>query len=353
MFSIGELFRIESGRCKNAGELEHDDTGIPYVGATNRNNGVLDVVKPVEGLSMKGNCIAFVKQGEGSVGYSVYKHEDFIASTAIAAGYAPFLNRYTGMFITVSADKVRGKYSFNYPRSDSRLKKEMIQLPADDSGRPDWNFMERYMRERERIMIELYISRLKVYEQDTEILTLDGVRWGKFRIGDLFRLEPGKCLKSEMVQQDDDGSGITYLGATNHNNAVTGYVKYDEKLVQKGNCIAFIKDGEGSAGYAVYKSEDFIANFHIIVGYAPFLNRYTGTFITTVADMVRGKYSFNYSRNMERLKNEMIQLPVDDSGNPDWAFMERYMQQEEQRLTGEYTDSIQSKLRNTPPPEIT
>lgn len=68
---------------------------------------------------------------------------------------------------------------------------------------------------------------------------------------------------------------------------------------------------------------------------------------------MRGRYSYNYKRSDTRLKNEMIQLPVDDSGNPDWAFMERYMRQEEQRLTGEYTDSIQSKLRNTPPPEIT
>ena len=136
--------------------------GVPYVGATNRNNGVLDFVKPVDSLMMKGNCIAFVKQGEGSVGYAVYKHEDFIASTSIATGYAPFLNRYTGIFITTVADKVRGKYNYNYPRSEARLKKETIQLPIDENGQPDYAFMEKFIRQIESRIIREYITQISV-----------------------------------------------------------------------------------------------------------------------------------------------------------------------------------------------
>lgn len=161
-FIIGELFELVSGRCSNAGSLEHDDIGVPYVGATNRNNGVLDFVKPVDKLMMKGNCIAFVKQGEGSVGYAVYKHEDFISSTSISAGYASFINKYTGIFITTVADKVRGKYNYNYPRSDSRLKQEIIQLPVDESGRPDYAFMERFMRNIEQRLIRAYVEQVSV-----------------------------------------------------------------------------------------------------------------------------------------------------------------------------------------------
>ena len=157
-FVVGKLFELVSGRCSNSGNLEHDNMGVSYVGATNRNNGVLDFVRPVEQLMMRGNCIAFVKQGEGSVGYAVYKHEDFIASTSIAAGYAPFINKYTGIFITTVADKVRGKYSYNYPRSEARLKKEVIQLPIDDSGQPDYAFMERYIRSIEGRLIHEYTS---------------------------------------------------------------------------------------------------------------------------------------------------------------------------------------------------
>ena len=166
-FEVGQLFDIMPGRCSNASNLEHDDMGVPYVGATNRNNGVLDLVRPVNELMMKGNCIAFVKQGEGSVGYSVYKHEDFIASTSIAAGYAPFINKYTGIFITTVADKVRGKYNFNYSRSDTRLKKELIQLPTDSHGQPDYSFMEDFIRYHEQELINTYIENARVKLRNT------------------------------------------------------------------------------------------------------------------------------------------------------------------------------------------
>lgn len=121
--------------------------------------------------------------------------------------------------------------------------------------------------------------------------------------------------------------GVNYLGASNLNNGVIGYVLPIQKQLQKGNCIAFIRNGEGSMGYSVYKAEDFIATSDITVGYNPRLNRYTGTFITTVADRVRGKYNFGYKRNSKRLAKEILTLPIKDGGDIDWDFMEKYMRE--------------------------
>ena len=140
------MFRIEQGKCSRATELKRDKADIPYLGATNKNNGVLDFVCAEAKLKQKGNCIAFIKDGEGSMGYAIYKAEDFIATTNIALGYAEFLDRYTGMFITTVSDKVRGKYSYNYKRNEERLKNEMIQFPVDETGSPDWEFMRGFMR---------------------------------------------------------------------------------------------------------------------------------------------------------------------------------------------------------------
>lgn len=145
-FFVCDLFRLETGKSKGLNHLEEDAQGIPYLGATNRNNGVLSFVKPVENLIQRGNCIAFIRNGEGSVGYSVYKREDFIATSDITCGYADFLNEFVGMFITTVADKVRGKYNFNYKRSDTRLRREKLILPVTDDGDPDFEYMELYMR---------------------------------------------------------------------------------------------------------------------------------------------------------------------------------------------------------------
>ena len=80
------------------------------------------------------------------MGYSVYKAEDFIATSDMTLGYNDHLNRYTGTFITTIADRVRGKYNFGYKRSANRLSKEIITLPIDNNGSPDWEYMENYMR---------------------------------------------------------------------------------------------------------------------------------------------------------------------------------------------------------------
>ena len=157
-FSIGDLFNLIPGKGKGANHLQSNPSGISYLGATNRNNGVIDFVKPVSGMVQKGNCIAFIRNGEGSMGYAVYKHEDFIATSDITIGYADFLNKYTGLFITTVADKVRGKYNFNYKRSDTRLKKELLQLPIDESGSPDWVYMEQYSK---HLLNRIYLKYLQ------------------------------------------------------------------------------------------------------------------------------------------------------------------------------------------------
>ena len=175
-----------------------------------------------------------------------------------------------------------------------------------------------------------------------KLLSLESVRWKVFLIGDLFTLVTGKGKGANHLEHDDEG--ISYLGATNRNNAVLDFVRPEEKLIQKGNCIAFIRNGEGSIGYSVYKAEDFIATADITAGYSPHLNRHNGTFITTVADKVRGKYNFNYKRSDTRLKKEMIKLPIDDEGNPDWEFMTHYMQAIEERLYLRYLESKASPL---------
>ncbi len=157
-FLISDLFKFEAGKCSQANRLEISENGIPYIGATNRNNGVLGFVKPVENLISRGNCIAFIRNGEGSIGYSVYKAEDFIATSDITCGYADFLNKYVGWFITTVADKVRGKYNFNYKRSDTRLKREKLMLPINEAGLPDFEYMEAFTRNQFAQILKKYLD---------------------------------------------------------------------------------------------------------------------------------------------------------------------------------------------------
>jgi hypothetical protein len=166
-----------------------------------------------------------------------------------------------------------------------------------------------------------------------------GVIWKHFLIRDLFPiLVPGKSKGLNHIEKVENG--ISYLGATNQNNGVLCFVTANKDLVQKGNCIAFIRNGEGSMGYSVYKAEDFIATSDMTLGYNENLNKYIGTFITTVADRIRGKYNFGYKRSATRLAKEVLTLPVDENGNPYWEYMENYMRRIENEQIFNYFKTL-------------
>ncbi|MCU0427803.1 MAG: restriction endonuclease subunit S [Candidatus Kapabacteria bacterium] len=159
-FEIGKLFSLSAGKSKGLNHLKKTNSGINYLGATNANNGVLAFVeiKGNESMIQQGNCIAFIRNGEGSMGFSIYKAEDFIATSDISVGYAEFLNREVGLFLTTIADRIRGKYNFGYKRSDARLKKEKLQLPIAPTGQPDYAYMENYIKKLEYEKLMKYVA---------------------------------------------------------------------------------------------------------------------------------------------------------------------------------------------------
>lgn len=160
-FYIRDIFTIENCKCSKVSGIKEGNT--PYIGATNNNNGVMKFIERKEELITKGNCIVFICDGEGSIGLSIYKHEDFVGTTTVKAGRCPQLNRYIGMFITTVADTVRGKYNFGYKRNEKNLKKETLTLPVTPEGTPDWQYMESYMRHIESQQIVKYLQHYTKY----------------------------------------------------------------------------------------------------------------------------------------------------------------------------------------------
>ena len=70
------------------------------------------------------------------------------------------------------------------------------------------------------------------------------------------------------------------------------------------------------------------------------LNKYIGTFITTVADRIRGKHNFGYKRSATRLVKEVLTLPVDKNGQPYWEYMENYMRNIENQQIFNYFKTL-------------
>ncbi|MBQ9238573.1 MAG: restriction endonuclease subunit S [Treponema sp.] len=144
MFRIGDLFSIEACKCSNAGNLA-EGSDIWYIGAKKNYNGIMKKVAYADELVTKGNCIIFICNGEGSVGYTNYMDKDFIGSTTLKVGYNKNLNQYIGMFLVTVLDLERPRYSFGR-KWLIHLTDTEIKLPATPDGTPDWQFMESYIK---------------------------------------------------------------------------------------------------------------------------------------------------------------------------------------------------------------
>ena len=142
-FRIGDLFEL--ARCKNSASsdlLDGDD--CYYLGAKKNDNGVMKRVKYEEHLITKGNCIVFIGNGQGSVGFTNYMNQDFIGTADLTVGHSKYLNKYIGMFLVTLLDLERPKYSFGRKWS-ARMADTIIKLPAKDNA-PDWVYMENYVK---------------------------------------------------------------------------------------------------------------------------------------------------------------------------------------------------------------
>lgn len=323
-FYIVDVFdTIQRGkRLKTA---DHLVGNIPYISSSALNNGVDNFVSNDKDVRKFSDCLSLANSG--SVGSCFYEPFEFVASDHITHLKSKAFNKYHYLFLATMIGRLSQKYNFNREINDKRISREIILLPINDKGNPDYAFMEEFIKEREVVKRKQYLDyckeQLKIFG-GYNLIPLADKQWKSFFIGDIFEyFVPGKSKGLNHLAEDID-CGISYVGATNRNNGILSFVQADKKLIQKGNAIGFIKNGNGSAGYSIYKAEKFVATSDVIFGYAEWLNKYVGLFITSCSDMSQEKYSHGYKWTKERLLKSKLMLPVNEQENPDYEYMEKY-----------------------------
>lgn len=146
-FKLDDIFDdiSENGKCNNS-KLLKKGNDINYIGAKKNNNGVISKVKKINNLITKGNCIVLISNGQGSAGYSLYQPGDFIGSSSLKIGRMKNLNQFIALFIVTVLDLERFKYSFGRSWNTKRIKNTRIKLPVNSNGKPDFEFMENYIK---------------------------------------------------------------------------------------------------------------------------------------------------------------------------------------------------------------
>ena len=335
-FLVGTIFSVK--RPKARSEKQYEYGKAPFVASGNVNNGVIKCCTPNENEKLDaGNCIT-VSPVDGSAFYQGY---DFLgrggAGSSILMLYNPNMNKYSGLFISRMIRQTCSKYSYGKMGSQESIKRERIMLPVDESGNPDYAFMEQYIKEREQQIVQNYINYIgNNIQMGGGITPLDQKDWKEFYLHDIFAdIRRGKRLKTA----DHIQGNTPYVSSSAVNNGVDALIGNTGKIRKFADCITLANSG--SVGKTFYHKYEFIASDHVTALKSDKLNEYSYLFVATIMQRLENKYSFNREINDMRIKKEKIVLPVDESGNPDYTFMEQYVKQVQETIKLQY---LQEKM---------
>lgn len=333
-FDIRAVFP-EIRRGKRLKTADHIEGNIPYVSSSAMNNGVDAFIGNDGHIRKYENCITLANSG--SVGTAFYHCYEFIASDHVTALQSSKLNKYSYLFVATMVSRLQGKYSFNREINDLRINREKVLLPVDDEGQPDYGFMEQYIREREKQLIEQYIAHIGTVQiPGGGITPLHEKEWKEFYISDIFVIRPGKRLTKSDMQSGNK----PFIGASDSNNGVTAFVS-NTNASEDSNVLGVNYNGSVVENfyhpYTCIFSDD-VKRF-TIKGRPG--NEFIYLFLKSVILQQKSKYAYGYKFNEERMKRQMLLLPVDTDGQPDWQYMELYAKMLMAKIKLQYLQSRQ------------
>ena len=151
-------------------------------------------------------------------------------------------------------------------------------------------------------------------------------KWQDFKLKDLFKIVYGVNLEYSNCEETtkDDPEAIPFVSRTETNNGVSGYVKPIAGIEpQKAGLITVAAGGSVLSTFVqpqqFYSGRDL---YLLIPRYEMSLS--IKLFIVTL--ITTNKYKYNYGRQANKtLPDIVIKLPVNESCNPDWLSIEKFM----------------------------
>lgn len=149
-YSIGSLFEISRPNSRSAQKYEKGN--MRFVASGNFNNGVIDYLAPRDENDFdEGNCITVSPVD----GYAFYQKDRFLgrggAGSSIMILRNENLNEYCGCFICTVIRKACCEWTYSDMGNNDILADTIIRLPAKTKEVPDWEYMEKYMRQIEKV----------------------------------------------------------------------------------------------------------------------------------------------------------------------------------------------------------
>lgn len=321
-FRIGDFFEAERGKVKSIQPLCPGETPIIAAGAYNQGiAGMYEIDSAYENRI----TISCNGAGCGSTFYHPYKFN--VNGDAITLIEKDSMSDKAKEFIACILNGVfTRKYSYEEKSSPQKALDEIVRLPSTPNGDPDWTYMESYMSSLETRVAESLT--LLQAAKDAEKKKVDTREWGEFRVGELF----DAFLSKDDIQPKSITEGATPLVSSGkENNGIIAFIDNKNARLWEANTLTVDMFGK-----VFYQEQPYYAVSHgrvnILMPRMP-MTKHCMQFIGCAIERVTtDKYAFSEMCTGTKLLKDVIMLPKDKTGQPDWAYMEEYMRKVEERV---------------------
>ena len=152
-FFIEEIAQIDSG--KDIYNTERVKGNIPYISSTASNNGIGDYIGN-NNKTIERGCLSVNRNG--SVGYSFYHQYKALFSNDCRKLRLENKSPFVGKFISRIITGQKEKYGYGYKMGTGRIKRQKILLPINKEGKPDYKYMENYIKRLEYNKLLNYLT---------------------------------------------------------------------------------------------------------------------------------------------------------------------------------------------------
>jgi hypothetical protein len=305
---LSDIFDMRYGHSLelNALEISNPKDGVAFVSRQRGHNGISAYVTPIPDIDpAPAGDISCALGGE--ILTTFIQEAEFYCGRDVAI-LRPKVKMSKQQVLFYCLCIKTNRYRYSYGRQANRTL-STLQIPALDEI-PKW-------------VAAFDLNKLNGVDDamaKTPTPNLDPTKWVSFKYDYLFDIERGKGPRKLSL----NGEGETpFITAIDSNNGLTGFTV--EPPQHDGNVISVNRNGNGVAE-AFYQPRPFSSTEDVHIFKPRFqLNKQIAMFLIPLIRQER--YRFNYARKwgLERMNESKIRLPVTSSGEPDWQFMENYI----------------------------
>lgn len=160
---------------------------------------------------------------------------------------------------------------------------------------------------------------------------LNEVKWGEFKIGDLFEiLSYKKRFDANKVQLEKQGH--PYIVRTVLNNGLKGFLNEDEKYLNDGNTISFGQD----TATMFYQEKPYFTGDKIKILKPKYSRFGKANALFFITEMTKSFSNFSWgstSFSVDTISDQQVSLPITPENKIDFDFMEAFIRElEEERI---------------------